>query len=75
VPYVVTIRESGVYDWHEVADSRDAILHRLLIVDGEFLMFEFRGEVEGAVRKLNKDRIKRYREAKESQLWLLGECE
>jgi hypothetical protein len=75
VPYVVTIKESGVYGWHAVADRRDAILHKLLVVDGKFKTYEFQDQVEKVVKELNKDRLKRYRDAKKSQGWLFKEAE
>lgn len=71
--YVVTVRDTGVYDFHEVADRRDAILHHLLIVDGKFKMFDYRDEVEVEVRVLNKARLARNREMKRSQMRLFEE--
>lgn len=71
--YVITVRDTGVYDFHEVADRRDAILHHLLIVDGKFQMFDYRDEAEREVKMLNKARLARNREMRRSQMGLLEE--
>lgn len=73
MPYVVTVRDTGVYDFHAVADRKDAILHHLLIVDGKFKMYEFLDDAEKAVKALNKERLARQRALKRSQGWLFEE--
>lgn len=75
MPYVVTVRETGVYDFRAVADREDAILHRLLIVDGRFKVYEFLDEAKKAVKLLNKERPSRQKALKRSQGWLFEEGE
>ena len=73
MPYVVTVRDTGVYDFHSVADRKDAILHPLLIVDGKFKMYDYRDEAEREVKVLNKARLARNREMRRSQVGLFEE--
>lgn len=66
--YVVVRRETGVYDVAAVKSKHEAgATCTVVIREGKVKLYEVKDDADRECRAMNKERLKRYREAKKAQ--------